>query len=189
MLRRQRCHNQVMEHPEPPLAAAALLAAMLLGLGAAAGALAVAEGPGRATTYAGSSAAGGALTMCAGLGLVAAGLVICLGPRPRRIGGLALLAGFTWFAAVWAAWQNGPPLIPSLAMVVGGVPFPLIVHLVLAYPDGRASSAAVLALFRDPYFDPGCLANCNVNVFLVHSLPSLARAAEIAGRWFTLAAA
>jgi hypothetical protein len=43
-----------------------------------------------------------------------------------------------------------------------------------------ALAAAVLALFRDPYFDPGCLANCNVNVFVVHSLPSLARAAEIA---------
>src|SRR6266568_4034288 len=218
MLRRQRCHNQVMEHPEPPLAAAALLtvshrlaapariAAMLLGLGAAAGALAVAEGPGRATTYAGSSAAGGALTMCAGLGLVAAGLVICLGPRPRRIGDLALLAGFTWFAPVWAAWQNGPPLIPSLAMVVGGFTFPLILHLVLAYPGGRAGSAparvliaaayveallaaAVLALFRDPYLDPGCLANCNVNAFLVGSLPSLAHAAGIADRWFTAAAA
>src|SRR6266702_3836209 len=132
MLRRQRCHNQVMERPEPPLAAAALLtvsyrlaapariAAMLLGLAAAAGALAVAEGPGRATTYAGRSAAGAALAVCAGLGLVAAGLVVCLGPRPRRTGDLALLAGFTWFAPVWAAWQNGPPLIPSLAMVGGG---------------------------------------------------------------------
>ena len=27
-------------------------------------------------------------------------------------------------------------------------------------------TAAVPALFRDPYFDPGCLANCTVNVFL-----------------------
>jgi signal transduction histidine kinase len=207
-----------MERLEPPLAAAALLtvsyrlaapariAAMLLGLGAAAGALAVAEGPGRSTTYAGSSATGAALTMSAGLALIAAGLVISLGPRPRRTGDLALLAGFTWFAPVWAAWQNGPPLIPSLAMALGGFTFPLIVHLVLAYPGGRASSAparaliaaayaeallaaAVLALFRDPYLDPGCLANCNVNIFLVHPLPSLAHAAGIADHWFTAAAA
>jgi signal transduction histidine kinase len=207
-----------MERLEPPLAAAALLAvlyrlaaparigAMLLGLAAAAGALAVAEGPGRSTTYAGSSAAGAALAMCAGLALIAASLVICLGPRPRRTGDLALLAGFTWFAPVWAAWQNGPPLVPSLAMVLGGFTFPLIIHLVLAYPDGRASSAparaliaaayaealsaaAVLALFRDPYLDPSCLANCNVNAFLVHSFPSLARAAGLADRWFTAAAA
>ncbi len=188
------------------LAAPARLAAGLAGLAAAAGALAVAEGPGRSTTYAGRSAAGAALTLCAGLALIAAGLVICLGPRPRRTGDLALLAGFTWFAPAWAAWQNGPPLIPSLAMVLGGFTFPLILHLVLAYPDSRASpaparaliaaayaeallAAAILALFRDPYFDPGCLANCNVNVFLVRSLPSLAHAIGIADRWFTTAAA
>jgi signal transduction histidine kinase len=188
------------------LAAPARLAAGLAGLAAAAGALAVAEGPGRSTTYAGSSAAGAALTLSAGLALIAAGLVICLGRRPRRTGDLALLAGFTWFAPVWAAWQNGPPLIPSLAMALGGFTFPLIVHLVLAYPDGRASpaparaliaaayveallAAAVLALFRDPYLDPGCLANCNVNFFLVRSLPSLAHAAGIADRWFAAAAA
>ena len=195
-----------MEPAQPRLATSARIAAGLLGLAAAAGALAVAEGPGRATTYAGSSVSGAALTVCAGLGLVAAGLVICLGPRPRRNGDLALLAGFTWFAPVWAAWQNGPPLFPSLAAVLGGFTFPLIVHLVLAYPDGRASSAparaliaaayaeallaaAVLALFRDPYFDPGCLANCNVNAFLVRPLPSLARAAGIADRWFAATAA
>src|SRR5229473_4931840 len=166
-----------MELAQPRLAAPARLAAMLLGLAAAAGALAVAEGPGRSTTYAGSSAAGAALTLSAGLALIAAGLVICLGRRPRRIGDLALLAGFTWFAPAWAAWQNGPPLVPSLAMALGGFTFPLILHLVLAYPGGRASpaparaliaaayaeallTAAVLALFRDPYLDPGCLANC-----------------------------
>jgi signal transduction histidine kinase len=188
------------------LAAPARLAAGLAGLAAAAGALAVAEGPGRSTTYAGSSAAGAVLAVCAGLALIAAGLVICLGPRPRRTGDLALLAGFTWFAPVWAAWQNGPRLIPSLAMALGGFTFPLILHLVLAYPDGRAGSAparaliaaayaeallaaAVLALFRDPYLDPGCLANCNVNVFLVRSLPSLARDIGLADRWFTAAAA
>jgi signal transduction histidine kinase len=190
----------------PALAVPSRLAAGLAGLVAAAGALAVAEGPGRSTTYAGSSAAGAALTLSAGLALIAAGLVICLGRRPRRTGDLALLAGFTWFAPAWAAWQNGPPLIPSLAMALGGFTFPLILHLVLAYPGGRASSAparvliaaayaealfaaAVLALFRDPYLDPGCLANCNVNVFLVRSLPSLADGIGIADRWFTAAAA
>jgi len=195
-----------MELAQPRLATPARIAAGLVGLAAGAGALTIAEGPGRATTYAGSSVSGAALSLSAGLALIAAGLVICLGTSPRRNGDLALIAGFTWFASVWAAWQNGPPLIPSLAMVVGGFTFPLIVHLVLAYPGGRASSAparaliaaayagallaaAVLALFRDPYFDPACLANCNVNVFVVHSLPSLARAAEIAGRWFTVAAA
>jgi hypothetical protein len=152
------------------MAAPARVAAGLAGVAVAAGALAVAGGPGRATTYAGSSAAGAALTLSAGLILIAAGLIVCLGPGPRRTGDLALLAGLAWFAPVWAAWQDGPPVVPSLAMVAGGFTFPLVVHLVLAYPSGRAGSAparvlvaaayaeavlaaAILALFRDPYLD------------------------------------
>jgi signal transduction histidine kinase len=188
------------------LAAPARVAAGLAGLALAAGALAIAEGPGRATTYAGSSAAGAALTVCAGLGLIAAGLVLCLARWPGRTGDLALLAGVCWFAPVWVAWQDGPPLIPSIAMVAAGFTFPLLVHLVLTHPTGRAVSAparvlvtavyaeavlagSALALFRNPYLDPGCLANCNVNVFLVRSLPSLARAVEVADRWLAAAAA
>jgi signal transduction histidine kinase len=221
---RQRCHNQIMKGAVPRLAtrarqagpasriaamhmaAPAGLAAGLAGAAVAAGALAVAEGPGRATTYAGSSAAGAALTLSAGLILIAAGLAVCLGPGHRRTGGLALLAGLAWFAPVWAAWQDGPALVPSLAMVAGGFTFPLVVDLVLAYPSGRAGSAparvlvaaayaeavlaaAILALFRDPYLDPGCLANCTVNVFLVRAVPSLARAVQTADRWFAVAAA
>ncbi len=186
--------------------ASARIAAALAGLAAGVGALAVAAGPGRYTTYAGSSAAGAALTLSAGLGLIAAGLVICLGRRPGRTGDLALAAGLTWFAPVWTAWQDGPPLIPSAAMVAAAFTFPLIVHLVLTHPTGRVGSkparlltavvyaeallaAAALTLFRDPYFDPGCLANCTVNVFLVRPLPSLARAVEIGDRWFTATAA
>jgi signal transduction histidine kinase len=184
------------------MAAPARVAAGLAGLAVAAGALGVAEGPGRATTYAGSSAAGAALTLSAGLGLIAAGLVICLARRPGWTGDLALLAGVCWFAPVWMAWPDGPPLVPSIAMVAAGFAFPLIVHLVLTHPTGRVGSkparvlaaaayaealltAAALAVFRDPYFDPGCLANCTVNVFLVRSVPSLARGVEIADRWFT----
>jgi signal transduction histidine kinase len=188
------------------LADSARAAAGLAGLTVAAGALAVAAGPGRSTTYAGSSAAGAVLTVCAGLGLIAAGLVIGLARRPGRTGGLALLAGVCWFAPVWVAWQDGPPLVPSIAMVAAAFTFPLIVHLVLTHPAGRADStparvlaaavyaealltAAALALFREPYFDPGCLANCTVNIFLVRSLPALARALESGDRWFTVAAA
>jgi len=184
------------------LAAPVRVAAGLAGLALAAGALAIAEGPGRATTYAGSSAAGAALTVCAGLGLIAAGLVIRLARQPGRTGDLALGAGLCWFAPVWVAWQDGPPLIPSIAMVAAGFTFPLIVHLVLTHSTGWAGSrparllaavvygealltAAALALFREPYFDPGCLANCTVNSFLVRPLPSLARAVEVADRWFT----
>ena len=222
--RRQRCHNQVMDRTGPSartpaplgtrgrltilaqLAVPARVAAAIAGAVVAAGALAVAEGPGRATTYAGSSTAGAALTLSAGVGLIAAGLVISLSRRPGRTGDLALLAGFCWFAPVWMAWQDGPPLVPGAAMVAAGFTFPLIVHLVLTCSTGRADSkparllaavvyaeallaAVALALFRNPYFDPGCLANCNVNIFLIRSLPSLARTVQIGDRWFTAAAA
>src|SRR5499427_10362968 len=102
------------------LAGSARVAAGLAGLAVAAGAMAVAAGPGRSTTYAGSSAAGAVLTVCAGLGLLVAGLVICVARRPGRTGDLALLAGLCWFAPVWVAWQNGPPLVPGIAMVAAG---------------------------------------------------------------------
>src|SRR5215470_10510969 len=125
--------------------------AALAGLAVAAGALAVAEGPGRSTTYAGSSAAGAVLTVCAGLGLIAAGLVICLARRPGRTGDLALLAGLCWFAPVWVAWQDGPPLIPSIAMAAAGFTFPVIVHLVLTHPTGRVGSAPARVLVATVY--------------------------------------
>jgi hypothetical protein len=46
-----------------------------------------------------------------------------------------------------------------------------------------------LALVRDPFFDPNCWANCTDNVFLLRSLPGLAREIESADRWFIAAAA
>jgi signal transduction histidine kinase len=190
----------------PRVAGPARVAAGLAGLAAGTGALAVAAGPGHDTTYAGSSAAGAALTLFAGVGLIAAGLVMSLARRSGRTGDLALLAGLCWFAPVWMAWHDGPPLVPSLAMVVGGFTFALVVHLVLTHPNGTAGSkparvlasviyaealltAATLALFRDPYFDPGCWANCTANEFLVRSMPLLSLATQTADRWFAATAA
>ena len=46
-----------------------------------------------------------------------------------------------------------------------------------------------LALFRDPFFDTTCWANCADNVFLVRSVPVLARTVETADQWFTASAA
>jgi len=52
-----------------------------------------------------------------------------------------------------------------------------------------ALAALGLALFRHPFYDPNCWANCTDNDFLVWSLPPLARAIEVADRWFSAAAA
>jgi signal transduction histidine kinase len=181
---------------------AAGLAAFAVGLGA----LAIAEGPGRATTYAGASSLEATLALGAGVALILAGLVSSFFGPEARIGDLGLLAGVLWFAPVWVGWDNGPALVRSVAMFAAGFTLPLLLHLVLAAPGGRlrgavpralvlavyleATLAALgLALFRDPFFDPNCWANCTDNVFRLRSLPGLARGIESADRWFIAAAA
>jgi hypothetical protein len=91
-------------------------------------------------------------------------------------------------------------------MLAAGFTFPLLLHLALAYPSGQlrgtmaravvfavyleaALAALGRALFRDPFFDPNCWANCTDNLFLLRSLPDLAYGIELADRWFTAAAA
>jgi signal transduction histidine kinase len=169
------------------------------------GALAVARGPGF-TSYAGRSDLAAALAVVTGVALMAAGLVLSLTRRDRRMGDLALCAGVVWFAPFWAGWKGGPPLVVSLGTLAEDLAFPLLVHLVLAYPTGRLHvrvaqvlvlavyieaglSALGRALFRDPFFDPNCWDNCAENVFLVHSLPRVSRGIQDADLWFTAAAA
>jgi signal transduction histidine kinase len=117
-----------------------------------------------------------------------------------------VVAGLVWFAPVWVGWDKGPPLVRTLGMLAAGFTFPLLLHLVLAYPSGRLHGAAARvlvaavyseaalvafgqALFRNPFFDPNCWANCTDNRFLVRSLPPLARVIEATDRWYTAAAA
>jgi signal transduction histidine kinase len=184
----------------------ARLAAGPVALAVALGALAVAQGPGRFTTYAGRSGLAAALTVTAGLALVLAGLVTAFNRPAGRIGDLAVLAGLVWFAPVWVGWDKGPPLVRSLGMLTAGFAFPLLLHLVLAFPGGQPRgtitraliltvyleavlAALGLALFRNPFFDPDCWANCSDNRPLLYSLPRLAHRIGVADRWFTAAAA
>jgi signal transduction histidine kinase len=184
----------------------ARLAAGAVALAYGLGALAVARGPGELTTYAGRSGLAAALAVLAGLALVAAGLVASFTRPAGRIGDLALLAGLFWFAPFWAGWKGGPSLVLSLGTLAAGFVFPLLLHLVFAYPSGRlpsqgvravvvavyleaALSALGRALLRDPFFDPNCWDNCTDNVFLVRSLPRVARGIQDADLWFAAAAA
>jgi signal transduction histidine kinase len=181
------------------------LAVGALALACALGALAAARGPG-VTSYAGRSDLAAALAVVAGVALIAAGLVLSLTRPDRRVGDLALFAGVVWFAPFWAGWRGGPPLAVSVGTLAVGLAFPVLVHLVLAYPTGRlrsrgaqalvlvvyleaALSALGRALLRDPFFDPNCWDNCTENVFLVRSLPRVARGIQDADIWFTAAAA
>jgi signal transduction histidine kinase len=182
------------------------LAAGLAALAAALGSLAIAIGPGRNTTYAGNSTLAATLSVGAGVGLILAGLVTSFFGSGGRTGDLAVLAGMVWFAPVWVGWNNGPPLLRSLGMLVALFTLPLFIHLILAAPNGRLRGTAAralvltvyletglvavgLGLVRDPFFDPNCWANCTDNVFLLRSLPGLARGIESAHRWFTAVAA
>jgi len=184
----------------------ARLAAGPLALAFGLGALAVARGPGRFTTYAGRSGLAATLTVTAGLALVLAGLVTAFNRPAGRMGDLAVLAGLIWFAPVWVGWDKGPPLVRSLGMLAAGFAFPLLLHLVLAFPGGQPRGAITralintvyleavlaalgLALFRDPFFDPDCWANCSDKAFLLRRLPRLAYRIGVADRWFTAAAA
>jgi signal transduction histidine kinase len=146
-------------------------------------------------TYAHTSTAAHAADLAAGLGLLAAGLLAWVGPRTRRLGVLALLAGIAWFGPDWEGWDGGSPFLRSLGAAVTPFFLAFLFHLVLALPLGRLRSwptrglvvaaygmAAFVsfgrALFRDPFLDPYCWRNCLYNSFLVHADPGVARALD-----------
>jgi signal transduction histidine kinase len=183
------------------------LVAGTVALAAGLGTLAVpyADGP-LITTYGERSGLAETLFVAAGLGLALAGLVMAFTRPGWRIGDLALMAGFLWFAPAWVGWNGGPSLVRSLATVAAAFSLPVVVQLVLAFPSGRVRqplpralvgavyieagmAALVLALFRDPFFDPSCWANCIDNVFLVRSLPRFTQAVQVTDRWFVATAA
>jgi signal transduction histidine kinase len=175
-------------------------------VGVAYGVGALAAGPPETlTTYAQLSGLAAGLVLVAGLSLVVGGLVATSVRTTRRLGELAILAGFAWFAPVWEGWYGGPTLVRGLGMLASGLTFALLFHLILEYPGGRpkpridrvlitavyvevALVALGRALFRDPFFDPNCWSNCTDNVFLLRSVPSLAREIVLTDRWFTVAA-
>jgi signal transduction histidine kinase len=161
----------------------------------------LAEGPARSITDAGRSTSAAVLTLAVGLALVAAALTLLFARRPGRTTDVLLLAAITWYAPVWVGWTEGPPTVRSVAALLPGFTLPLLLHATLGRPTGwvralvalaygeAVLAAGALALFRDPYFDPSCWANCSVNTLLVTSHASLVHGAEVADRWFVAAVA
>jgi signal transduction histidine kinase len=177
----------------------------LIAFGYAVAALIVALGPGEFTTYVGRSSPAAALAVFAGLALTVGGLVMSFRRSTLRLGRLAVVGGFVWFAPFWVGWAGGPPLVRSLGMVGAGFVFPVLLHLVLAYPNGQLQSrvaralVAVVylealvsalgrALFRDPFLDTNCWDNCTDNLFLVRSFPDIARGIQVVDAWFVAVA-
>ena len=146
------------------------------------------------------------LDLFAGLGLIAAGLLVATKGHATRVGVLAVLIGIVWLCPDWVGWAEGPALARSLAMVA--VPFlpPLLLHLAIAVSPVGASAgfprlalgfgyagAAIISLgrafFRDPFRDVYCWSNCTVNVFLLWSVPALIPVLTAAWGLFALAVA
>lgn len=163
-------------------------------------AVTVAQGLSAETTYAGASTVAAAAMLVGSLSLLAAGVVV----RPAALSALSLLAGWLWVMPVWNAWSSRPALLASAAAVVAAFAFPAVVHLVLAYPEGRvstwptrlvvwtawgwaAASALLLALFRNPFFDVNCWSNCTSNVFLVANRPGQAQTVQDVGSGMAIA--
>jgi signal transduction histidine kinase len=150
------------------------------------------------TSYAASSTTAHIANDLTGAALLAAAAVTAL-VRPRgSIAALTAAIGVAWLAPDWIGWVDGPPAARSVAMVVAPLLVPLVAHLTLAYPagrlDGRLARVFVvgayaltmtvsvgLALFRDPFLDLHCWANCTDNVFLVRSELDLSRSLD--GFW------
>ena len=135
-----------------------------------------------ATAYSMISSGAHAADLLAGLGLLAAGLLLWVERYAGRLGLLAILAGIAWFAPDWIGREEGPAIVRSVAMAAAPFAFVFLFHLVLAFPSGRLGSpvarAATLALytvafavaigralFYDPFLDPDCWSNCTDSSF------------------------
>lgn len=153
-------------------------------------------------SYAGTSPGLATLTVTAGLALAAAGLVALAGAATLlRMGVVEVVAGMLWFAPLWLGWYHGPTVVRGVAAVAAPFWLPAAVHLLLLCPDGRivtmaerwlvrlgyvgtAAVVTTLALFRDPYLDANCWADCEVNLLLLHPQPRLGSAVNMFGVWF-----
>jgi signal transduction histidine kinase len=180
---------------------------ILRSVGAAAAALVaiaawfVATGPGQFTVPAGRSTAVATASLLAGISLAVAGAGDFPVRRAGRLSVLASLAAIAWSTPAFAGWSGGPALVRSTAPLVAAFVAPLVLDLVdtsEALPRlTRARllvatmyieisvAAIVVALTRDPYLDPDCLANCSANPFLVRARPAVASGAVWVDRIFT----
>ncbi|HET6877394.1 MAG TPA: histidine kinase [Jatrophihabitans sp.] len=149
------------------------------------------------TTYSGASAAAEAADLAGGLGLLAAGALMRVEWQTASAR-LATLAGGAWLARDWIGWEGGPPVLRSAAMVASPFVAPLVLALVIAFPDGhrvsrRTRLVGLLAygavglvtvgwvMTSDPRIDTACWNDCTENAFLAVSRPGLAHALTRAG--------
>jgi signal transduction histidine kinase len=109
-----------------------------------------------------------------------------------------------WLAPIAAGWVAAPPVLRATALIAASFAFPVLVHLALSSPAGNLDATAtriavaaayawaatvsvLLALLRDPFYDPSCWIDCDGNAFLVAHRPEVAEALVAARPWAELA--
>ena len=108
---------------------------------------------------------------------------------------------------MWVGWAHGPLLVRSIGMVAAGFMLPLLTHVVLTFPGGRAPTRVARAMvattyvetdarrrghgaLQEPFLDPYCWANCTDNVFVVRVVPRRQpRAIVVSDQWFEVGVA
>src|SRR4051794_7392285 len=162
--------------------------------------------PQSGTTYAGMSPVLLALTIAVLAALAGAAALAWSEAAWRLAAGAALLTALGWLAPVWTGWVDGPGLVRSLGLLAAPLLVPGLVELALVGERrGTIPAAAVRVVagtwvitvaatlgrlaVRDPLLDPYCWSNCTDNVFLVRSLPTVARALDVAWLWAVVAVA
>lgn len=144
------------------------------------------------TTYGAASSAASRLGILAGLSLLAAGAWAVWQPAARRTGVLVTTAGALWFAPDWVGWEDGPPVLRSLAAAAAPLLPVVLLHLVAGLLGDRLLWRAALVGYAlvaglgvatvvlvDPFLDAHCWRNCTDNPLLLWSVPD---AATLLGR-------
>jgi PAS domain S-box-containing protein len=78
------------------------------------------------------------LAVSAGVAFIASGLVAMWRRPANRTGALLTATGFLWFLA--ALGSANEPWVFALGVLVGSAAWPMLAHLILAFPSGRLDS-------------------------------------------------
>lgn len=170
----------------------ALLGASLVAVVAMSAVLAGDDAPVHVIGYGGTSDSAYVLHVVSGASIIAVGWFTRILRPSSPVGLLAVSVGVVWFAPDWVAWDDGPPMVRTLGMLVIPLASALLAHLTIASTPGPTApvwrrglavatgAVAALSLVRlavyDPFFDHDCLANCTDNTFLVRRTPALSEA-------------
>jgi PAS domain S-box-containing protein len=128
-------------------------------------------------------------TLLLGWAFIASGLIAWTSRQLARFAPLMVVEGFAWLAV--SLQDANASIVYTIGVLVANVPFAMLAHLLLAFPEGRLGSpfarATVAAVWVDVtvlqlvwlfFFDPtaGTCTRCPDNAFMLHGSESAADA-------------